>query len=209
MYLEEFSEWRGHEILMFLWQIIFGLIVVYLWMCCWPRRWFIYYGYYYVCVFAVWVSWIVLSSLSLSIRWYFQFYCPNQNKIKKNTYNNKFTWAHTYHISNRHRSIGNDLLLVLNSEKMYSIKIHCVNRGLNMMDLLHIKTKQNKMRNNNNNNSNSENSQRQNPFYWLMFKTKNHKTPRNIEWEQKRANIKTTNNNNNNNKQSASQPALS
>lgn len=44
-----------------------------------------------------------------------------------------------------HRSspIVNDLLLVLNPKKMDSIKIHCVNRGLNMMDLLHIKTKQN------------------------------------------------------------------
>lgn len=64
------SEWRGHEILMFLWQIIFGLIVVFENMLLAATM-----------IYILWVS--ACSPLSLYLfpsDGILEFYCPNQNK---------------------------------------------------------------------------------------------------------------------------------
>lgn len=108
-------------------------------------------------------------------RWFIfcavRFYCPSQNK----NHNNKFTWAYTFLCFGcvyRHTS---DLLPGIEriQKKMDSIKIHCVNRGLNMMDLLHIKTKLKTKTTI----AKACTYWTQNPFfYWLMFeKQESHK----------------------------------
>lgn len=130
-------------------------------MCCWPRRWFIYYGYLLLHFTPL------HSARSVSFRPTVLSIFIVQTKTtatpKKPSYNGKFTWAHTYRINNRHRhpSMAAIYCLYWIQKRCISIKIHCVNRGLNMMDLLHIKTKLNKMRNNNNNNKHRDSDSNQ------------------------------------------------
>lgn len=90
-----------------------------------------------------------LCLLSLSVRRFFRLLL-SKTKTKK---------PHIIASSHEHTRIASTIAIVPSIATIYclywiqkrciSIKIHCVNRGLNMMDLLHIKTKQNKMRNNN------------------------------------------------------------